>query len=180
MGMVLAVPAVLGLLGLAYAWITLPPLQQLERLAPSLITRVYDKDSVLLREFYVERRVWTPLERVPARQIAAVLAIEDRDFWKHGGVDLSAMAASVLSAASGKRMRGASTLTQQLTKLVFLSPERSLTRKLREILLAMRIERTYTKKEILEFYLNQVYLGAGAYGFGAAAERYFLAPARFA
>lgn len=176
MGLALAVPAGAGLLALALAWFTLPPLEQLERLAPSLITRVYDKDSVLLREFYVERRVWTPLEKVPQRQIDAVLAIEDRDFWNHGGVDLSAMGASVLAAASGKRMRGASTLTQQLTKLVFLSPERSLSRKLREILLALRIERTYTKKEILEFYLNQVYLGAGAYGFGAAAERYFSLP----
>ena len=175
-GIVLAVPGIACFLALAYAWITLPPLEQIGKLSPSLITRVYDKDSVVLREFYVERRVWTPLERVPARQIAAVLAIEDRDFWDHGGVDFSAMAASLLSAASGKRMRGASTLTQQLTKLVFLSPERSLARKLREILLALRIERTYTKKQILEFYLNQVYLGAGAYGFGAAAERYFSRP----
>jgi penicillin-binding protein 1A len=175
-GFCLAIPAVLGLAAVLYAWITLPPLERLERMEPSLITRMYDKDSVLLREFYVERRVWTPLERVPPRQIEAVLAIEDRDFWTHGGVDLTAIGASLLSAASGKRVRGASTLTQQLTKLIFLSPERSLSRKLREILLALRIERTYTKREILEFYLNQVYLGSGAYGFGAAAERYFSRP----
>ncbi len=175
-GIVLSVPAAIVLLALGVAWLTLPPLEQLERLAPSLITRMYDKDSVVLREFFSEHRVWTPLEKVPPRQIQAVLAIEDQDFWTHGGVDLPAIGASLLSGAAGKRMRGASTLTQQLTKLVFLSPERSVSRKLREILLALRIERTYTKKEILEFYLNQVYLGAGAYGFGAAAERYFSCP----
>jgi penicillin-binding protein 1A len=175
-GLCLAFPAALGAAAILYAWITLPPLERLERMEPSLITRMYDKDSHLLREFYVERRVWTPLERVPPRQIEAVLAIEDRDFWTHGGVDLTAIGASLLSAASGKRMRGASTLTQQLTKLIFLSPERSLMRKIRELLLALRIEHTYTKREILEFYLNQVYLGAGAYGFGAAAERYFSRP----
>jgi penicillin-binding protein 1A len=175
-GLVLAVPAAIGLAALAYAWLTLPPLERLERMEPSLITRMFDKDSNLLREYYVERRVWTPLEKVPPRQINAVLAIEDRDFWTHGGVDLEAIGASLVAGAAGKRVRGASTLTQQLTKLVFLSPERSVTRKLREIMLALRIERTYTKKEILEFYLNQVYLGAGAYGFGAAAERYFSRP----
>jgi penicillin-binding protein 1A len=175
-GIVLAIPAGVFAAALAYAWLTLPPLESLERMEPSLITRMYDKDSNLLREFYVERRVWTPLERVPPRQVQAVLAIEDRDFWTHDGVNLSAIGSSLLSAVSGKRMRGASTLTQQLAKLVFLSPERSVTRKLREILLALRIERTYTKREILELYLNQVYLGAGAYGFGAAAERYFSRP----
>jgi len=175
-GFVLAIPAGLFALAVAWSWITLPPLERLERMEPSLITRMYDKDSNVLREYYVERRVWTPLERVPPRQIQAVLAIEDRDFWTHGGVDLPAIGASLLSAVSGKRVRGASTLTQQLAKLVFLSPERSVTRKLREILLALRIESTYTKKEILELYLNQVYMGAGAYGFGAAAERYFSRP----
>jgi penicillin-binding protein 1A len=172
-GMVLAVPAGLGLLLLGYFWFTLPPLSQLERIAPSLITRMYDKDSTLIREFYTERRVWIPVAKVPERQIKAVLAIEDQGFYRHGGIDMWAIPAAMLPAITGKRVRGASTLTQQLTKLVFLGPERSLSRKFREILLAIRIERTYTKNEILEFYLNEVYLGAGAYGFSAAAERYF-------
>jgi penicillin-binding protein 1A len=165
----------LGLLVLVLGgfWLTLPPLAQLERIAPSLITRMYDKDSVLIREFYSERRIWTPLDKVPSRQIEAVLAIEDQNFFQHGGIDLKAIPASLLPALSGKRIRGGSTLTQQLTKLVFLGPERSFWRKFREILLAIRIERTYSKKEILEFYLNQVYMGAGAYGFTSAAERYF-------
>ncbi|MDQ3002224.1 MAG: penicillin-binding protein [Fibrobacterota bacterium] len=164
------------LLMMAWFWLTLPPLEQLERIAPSLITRMYDKDSSLIREFYTERRIWVPLDRVPERQIKAVLAIEDQGFFRHGGVDLRAIPASLLPALTGKRVRGGSTLTQQLTKLVFLGPERSFTRKFREVLLAIRIERTYTKKEILEFYLNEVYLGAGAYGFSAAAERYFSRP----
>ncbi len=175
-GYVLAVPAGIGLMMIVYFWFTLPPLSQLERIAPSLITRMYDKDSTLIREFYTERRVWVPIAKVPQRQILAVLAIEDQGFYHHGGIDLWAIPAAMLPAISGKRVRGASTLTQQLTKLVFLGPERSLTRKFREILLAMRIERTYTKNEILEFYLNEVYLGAGAYGFSAAAERYFSKP----
>ncbi|MEO7424943.1 MAG: PBP1A family penicillin-binding protein [Fibrobacteria bacterium] len=151
-------------------------MESLERLAPSLITRMYARDSTLIREFYSERRIWTPLRHVPERQINAVLAIEDQGFFRHSGVELTAIPAAMLPAMSGKRMRGGSTLTQQLAKLVFLGPERSLSRKLKEILLALRIENTYTKNEILEFYLNQVYLGAGAYGFAAAAERYFSRP----
>jgi penicillin-binding protein 1A len=176
MGFILSAPLALFILVMAGFWLTLPPLEQLERIAPSLITRMYDKDSSLIREFYTERRVWVPLERVPDRQIQAVLAIEDQGFYRHGGIDLRAIPASLLPALTGKRVRGGSTLTQQLTKLVFLGPERSFSRKFREVLLAIRIERTYTKKEILEFYLNEVYLGAGAYGFSAAAERYFSRP----
>jgi len=99
-GLLLAIPACLFVLALAWSWLTLPPLERLERMEPSLITRMFDKDSNVLREYYVERRVWTPLERVPPRQIQAVLAIEDRDFWTHGGVDLPAIGASLLSAVS--------------------------------------------------------------------------------
>ncbi|HKP95475.1 MAG TPA: PBP1A family penicillin-binding protein [Fibrobacteria bacterium] len=176
LGYCFAVPFAALALVLACFWFTLPPLEQLERLAPSLITRMYSKDSALIREFYTERRIWISLDKVPERQIDAVLAIEDQGFFRHSGVDLAAIPASLLPAMTGKRVRGGSTLTQQLTKLVFLGPERSLSRKLREILLALRIEGTYTKKEILEFYLNEVYLGAGAYGFAAAAERYFSRP----
>jgi penicillin-binding protein 1A len=154
----------------------LPSKEELERIAPSLPTRVFDRDSVLVREYFSERRIWTPLAKIPRTQVDAVLAIEDRDFFEHGGVDLTAIPAAALPMLSGGRARGASTLTQQLTKILFLSSERSLTRKIREVLLAVDIERTYTKREILEFYLNQVYMGAGVYGFQAAAERYFSRP----
>lgn len=176
LGWCFCAPAILFALALAVCWLTLPPLSELERMAPGLITRMYARDSTLIREFYTERRIWTPLDKVPKRQIDAVLAIEDQGFFRHSGVDLNAIPAALLPAISGKRVRGGSTLTQQLAKLVFLGPERSLTRKLREILLALRMEGTYTKQEILEFYLNEVYLGAGAYGFAAAAERYFSRP----
>ena len=94
-GCVLAVPAGILFLLLAYFWFTLPPLSQLERIAPSLITRMYDKDSVLLREFYTERRVWIPVSRVPERQIQAVLSIEDQGFFRHGGIDLQAIPAAM-------------------------------------------------------------------------------------
>lgn len=175
-GMVPAALAVLGLIVAVYFWATLPSLDRLERISPSLITKVYDRDSVLLREFFSERRIWTPLGRIPNRQVQAVLSIEDQNFFEHGGVDLTAIPAAALPILSGGRARGASTLTQQLTKILFLSSERSLSRKIREIFLSVEIERAYTKKEILEFYLNQVYLGAGVYGFQAAAERYFSRP----
>src|SRR5690606_1041986 len=176
LGLVFAAPLPILAAVLGYHWMALPPMEELERIAPSLITRVYDKDSALIREFYVERRIWTPLEKVPERQIRAVLAIEDQDFFRHSGVDLKAIPASLVPALTGGRIRGGSTLTQQLAKLLFLGSERSLSRKIKEMLLAVRIERTYTKKEILEFYLNQVYLGAGAHGFASASQRYFSLP----
>lgn len=152
---------------------TLPALESLERIEPALVTRVYDKDSQVVFEFFSERRIWTPYHQLPPMVVAAVTAIEDREFFSHWGLNLRAYPAALLPALLGKRPRGASTLTQQLAKNLFLSPERSVDRKIREAMLAVQIERTYTKKEILEFYLNQVYLGAGAYGFAAAAQKYF-------
>ncbi len=155
---------------------SLPSLESLERIEPNLITRVYDKDTTLIHEFYTQRRIWTPAAKIPQMQKNAVFAIEDQKFYQHWGVDLNAYPSALLPALLGKRARGASTLTQQLAKNLFLTSERSVVRKIKEILVAVQIERTYTKNEILEFYFNQVYLGAGAYGFAAAAERYFSRP----
>src|SRR5690606_33664890 len=155
---------------------SLPSLETLERIEPSLITRVYDKDTALVHEFYTQRRIWTAAERIPAAQKLAVFAIEDRTLYKHWGVDLAAYPSALLPALMGKRARGASTITQQLAKNLFLTPERSVVRKIKEILVAVQIEQTYTKNEILEFYFNHVYLGAGAYGFAAASQRYFSRP----
>ncbi len=155
---------------------SLPSLETLERIEPNLITRVYDKDSALVHEFYTQRRIWTPAAKIPLTQKYAVFAIEDQKFYQHWGVDLNAYPSALFPALLGKRARGASTLTQQLAKNLFLTSERSVVRKLKEVLVAVQIERTYTKDEILEFYFNQVYLGAGAYGFAAAAERYFSKP----
>ncbi|HKP95476.1 MAG TPA: PBP1A family penicillin-binding protein [Fibrobacteria bacterium] len=155
---------------------SLPSLETLERIEPNLITKVYDKDTALIHEFYTQRRIWTPAARIPKAQKLAVFAIEDQKFYRHWGVDLAAYPSALLPVLVGKRARGASTLTQQLAKNLFLTPERSVMRKLMEVLVAVQIERTYTKDEILEFYFNQVYLGSGAYGFAAAAQRYFSKP----
>jgi penicillin-binding protein 1A len=159
-----------------YFALSLPSLASLETLDPGRITRVTGKNGALVHEFYIQRRIWMPEEKMPERLKQAVIAIEDRSFREHWGVDLTAYPSALLPAVFGGRARGASTLTQQLAKNLFLTPERSLGRKAREILLAMSIERNYTKKEILEFYFNHVYLGAGAYGFVSAAERYFNKP----
>lgn len=159
-----------------YFSFSLPPLDRLERLDSGHITRVTGKDRKLVHEFYIQRRIWMAEEKMPERLKQAVIAVEDRSFRQHWGVDLSAYPSALMPAVFGGRARGASTLTQQLAKNLFLTPERSVGRKVREILLAMQIERNYTKKEILEFYFNHVYLGGGAYGFVAASERYFNKP----
>lgn len=152
----------------------LPSLEQLEQIEPRLITRVFDKDSVLVHEFYVERRIWTPLDSTTPHLRQAILAIEDRVFFSHWGINVWAVPRAIFEYLAGSnRIRGASTLTQQLSKNLFLTPERSLVRKIREAITAVLIERTYTKNEILEFYLNTVYMGAGTYGFQAAAQHYF-------
>jgi penicillin-binding protein 1A len=166
------------LLAAVFTWFafSLPSLDSLERLDPGRITLVTGNRGAVVHEFYIQRRIWMPEEKMPERLKQAVIAIEDRSFREHWGVDLTAYPSAILPALIGGRARGASTLTQQLAKNLFLTPERSLGRKVREILLAMQIERNYTKKEILEFYFNHVYLGGGAYGFVSAAERYFNKP----
>jgi penicillin-binding protein 1A len=166
--------AVLGLFG--YFALSLPSLERLERLESGLITRVSGKGGTLVHEFYIQRRIWIDEEKMPEQLKQAVIAIEDRSFREHWGVDLTAYPSALLPAVFGNRARGASTLTQQLAKNLILTPERNVARKVREILLAIQIERSYTKREILEFYFNHVYLGAGAYGFASASERYFSKP----
>jgi penicillin-binding protein 1A len=152
---------------------SLPSLENLERIEPPLISKVYDQDSVLIHEFYTERRIWTEYKDIPEILKKSVMSIEDRKFNHHWGVNLQAYPSALLPVLMGKRARGASTLTQQLAKNLFLTPERSIKRKIKEVILAVKIEQTYTKEEIMEFYMNQVYLGGGAYGFQAAAQKYF-------
>jgi len=164
------------LLLFAYVSRSLPSLESLEHIEPNLITRLYDKDDRLVHEFYIQRRIWVPENKIPPQLENAVFSIEDRTFREHWGVDLKAYPSALFPALFGGRARGASTLTQQLAKNLFLTPERSVRRKAKEFLMAIKIERSYTKDEILEFYFNQVYLGAGAYGFAAAADRYFGKP----
>ena len=155
----------------------IPPLSQLENITPQLVTNIYDKNGKIAHEYFVERREWTSFDSLPEMAKAAIIATEDRKFYTHWGVNVWAIPKAVMETVfSGKKLRGASTLTQQLTKLLFLTPERSISRKIKEAITAIRIEQTYTKEEILEFYMNEVYLGGGNYGFQAAGKYYFGKP----
>jgi penicillin-binding protein 1A len=173
-GLVLASAA--GFLGGSVAVLArgLPQVSALEDFTPPSSTRVYAADGKLLAEFATERRTPVPLESLPPELIRAFLAIEDHRYFEHRGINLGrilkALAADVVE---GRIVAGGSTITQQLAKVLFLTPEKTVGRKLREALLALEIERRYTKREILSLYLNQIYLGNGAYGVAAAAEVYF-------
>ncbi|GHV11807.1 penicillin-binding protein [Fibrobacterales bacterium] len=179
--LILGLPVILSFVAVKIVWNnllpTLPSFEKLESIEPRLITKIYDKDSILVHEFYVEKRIWTPIDSIPDFVKNAVIATEDRKFWSHWGMNLLAIPSAVVeSMQKGTKLRGASSLTQQLAKLLFLTPERSITRKIREAMTAIRIERTYTKEEILEFYLNEVYLAGGNYGFQSAGQFYFGRP----
>ncbi|MEE9275632.1 MAG: PBP1A family penicillin-binding protein [bacterium] len=151
-----------------------PELESLTSYRPSTITRIYDRDRALLAELYQERRIPIPLSKVPPVLSRAFLAIEDNRFYEHPGVSYPDIFRAFLrNLRAGRRVQGGSTITQQLAKVLFLTPERTYRRKLREALLALEIERRFTKDEILEFYFNQIYLGSGAYGVEAAARNYF-------
>jgi penicillin-binding protein 1A len=152
----------------------LPSLAQLHNIEPCLVTKIHSNDGTVIKEFYTERRILTPLKRMPPHLIDAILATEDRRFFKHWGVSLLSMCRAVWnSVRSGERVSATSTITQQLARTLFLTPERTISRKIKEMLTAVKIERNYTKEEILEMYLNQCYFGRGAYGVQAAAQLYF-------
>lgn len=152
----------------------MPPSSALEQYHPPLITRVFAGTGELLAEFYIEKRASTSLDEIPKYLIDATLTMEDRSFYRHWGVNIfSITKAFFQNIRAGRVVRGASTITQQLAKNLFLTPERSLVRKLKEALLAIEIERRYSKDEILGMYLNQIYYGCGAYGVEAAAKTYF-------
>ncbi len=155
----------------------LPDYSQLQDYEPAVMTRVHASDGALLAEYSKERRLYLPIQAVPKLVINAFLAAEDKNFYEHGGIDFQGMArAAVLFAqnyGSNKRPQGASTITQQVAKNFLLTNEVSFTRKIKEALLAMRIERAYSKDKILELYLNEIYLGLSAYGVAAASLVYF-------
>lgn len=164
----------LALLGLFVLSRGLPSLQELERYRPMLSSRLYASDGSLLGEFFQQKRVQVPLEEISPWLVEALITTEDRRFRQHWGVDLRRIVGAVLvDIASMSYAQGASTLTQQLARNLYLSREKSVLRKLREILTAIQIERSYSKDEILEMYLTQAYFGHGAYGIQMAAHRYF-------
>lgn len=152
----------------------LPKITSLKDYHPSIITTVYSDDDRKIAEFYKERRVVVPLERIPLQLQQAFIAAEDARFYKHQGIDLfSILRAFFKNIEAGAIVQGGSTITQQVTKSFLLTPERSYERKIKEAILAYRIDKTFSKEDILYLYLNQIYLGHGAYGVQAAAENYF-------
>src|SRR5882724_6870747 len=156
---------------------SLPDYSQLQDYEPAVMTRVHASDGSLLAEYARERRLYTPIQAVPKLVSNAFVAAEDKNFYEHGGIDFSGIArAAVLFVqqyGSGRRPQGASTITQQVAKNFLLTNELKFSRKIKEALLAMKIERTFSKERILELYLNEIYLGMGAYGVAAASLLYF-------
>ena len=155
----------------------LPDYAQLADYEPPVVSRIHAGDGRLLAEFATEKRVFVPVTAMPRRVIAAFLSAEDKTFFKHPGIDLPGIAAAlvrnIMHVGTDRRPVGASTITQQVTKNFLLTDAVSYRRKIREILLAFRIERALSKQRILELYLNQIYLGLGSYGVAAAAINYF-------
>ncbi len=153
---------------------SLPSTQSLKSYHPALVTRVYASDGSLQGEFFIERRYVVPLSDLPPHLIKAFLAAEDVRFYEHGGVDfLGVVRALFKNIQAGEIVQGGSTITQQVVKSLLLTPERTWIRKLKEAILAYRIDRSLSKDEILFLYLNQIYFGSGAYGVEAAARTYF-------
>lgn len=168
----LAVGAASG--ALWYVSQDLPPLDQLQGYQPSQVSRVYSDDHRVIGQYYVERRILAPLPDIPQPLINAVIAVEDARFFEHPGLDIIGILRAVwTNLRRGGKVEGASTITQQLARSLFLSPERTYDRKLKELILAYKMELILSKEQILELYLNQIYFGQGAYGVGAAAQTYF-------
>jgi len=155
----------------------LPDYSQLQDYEPPVMTRVHAADGSLVGEYARERRLYIPIQAVPKLVINAFLAAEDKNFYEHGGLDFTGIARAGMvylqNYGSSRRPQGASTITQQVAKNFLLSNELSMSRKVKEALLALKIERTYSKDKILELYLNEIYLGLGAYGIAAASLVYF-------
>lgn len=173
LGLVLA-----GSAGGAYVlhllWQQLPTVDHLADYDPLLPLRIYAADGSLLAEFGEERREFVPIGQIPLHMRQALLAIEDARFYEHGAVDFTGLARAALrNVVTGEHAQGASTITMQVARVFFLSRAKTYSRKLMEILLAYKLEATYSKDKILELYMNQIYLGERAYGFAAAASVYF-------
>jgi penicillin-binding protein 1A len=172
-----AVGAASGLL-LVYST-DLPQVEELERYRPSSVTELYDGQGRVIGTFALQRRVIATYDDYPEVLRNALVSIEDKDFYQHSGINLWRIAgAAYRDFESGGKVQGASTLTMQLARNLFLSPDRSFYRKVQEALLAIQIERRFTKPQIFTLYANQIFLGHGAYGYEAASEYYFSKPAR--
>tara|TARA_Y100000817_G_C16861166_1_gene545851 strand:- start:1570 stop:3927 length:2358 start_codon:yes stop_codon:yes gene_type:complete len=160
-----------------YFSIGLPDYKKLSDYQPPISSRVYSEDSKLIAEYALEKRLFIPYESIPEKVINSFISAEDKNFFSHPGIDakgiLRASIKNIKNITQNKRLEGASTITQQVAKNFLLTNEVSMKRKIKEAILAFRIERAYTKKRIIELYLNQIYLGQGTYGIAAASLEYF-------
>src|SRR5580698_9339567 len=155
----------------------LPDYSQLQDYEPPVMTRVHAADGELLAEYAKQRRLYLPIQQIPKLVLNAFISAEDKNFYEHPGLDISGIFRAGMvyaqNVGKGRRPQGASTITQQVAKNFLLTNEVSFDRKIKEALLALKIERTYSKERILELYLNEIYLGFGAYGVAAASLLYF-------
>ena len=182
-GWIFSLACILGAIGAALVGIViwrfseqLPDYSQLATYQPAVTTRIHATDGSLLAEYSRERRLFLPNDAIPERVKQAFIAAEDKNFYKHPGVDIEGVARAAVyffKRDNGKRPQGASTITQQVAKNFLLSSETSFSRKIKEMLVALRMEETYSKERILELYLNEIYLGLSNYGVAAAALNYF-------
>ena len=177
-GTVLFIVGVAGAAGMLWHFSKdLPDYSQLRNYEPAVMTRVHAADGSLVAEYARERRLYVPIQAVPKLVINAFISAEDKNFYEHGGLDFTGIARAgvnfIQNYGSSRRPQGASTITQQVAKNFLLTNEVSIARKMKEALLALKIERTYSKDKILELYLNEIYLGLGAYGIAAASLVYF-------
>ncbi|MBI5416430.1 PBP1A family penicillin-binding protein [Candidatus Poribacteria bacterium] len=152
----------------------LPKVSMLEEYKPSLVTRIYDINGEVIGEFFEEKRILVPLRKIPKHMVQALIATEDSEFYKHKGINFKGIFRAIVNDIIHMgAVQGGSSITQQLVKNIFLSREKTIARKIKEIMLSLQIEREYSKDEILEIYLNHIYFGSGAYGVEAASRVYF-------
>ncbi|MES2482560.1 MAG: transglycosylase domain-containing protein, partial [Pseudomonadota bacterium] len=167
---------IVAAVALAVAYPNLPDISDLSDYRPKLPLRIFSTEGVLIGEFGEERRNMTPIKEIPKVMKDAVLAIEDARFYSHGGVDWRGIARAALANLGRAKSQGGSTITMQVARNVYLSSEKTFTRKLYEVLLTFKLETQLSKDQILEIYMNQIYLGNRSYGFAAASEAYFGKP----
>jgi penicillin-binding protein 1A len=164
----------LGMVFLHQLLLDLPDIDKLENYTPPLITKIYDVHGEIVTELFTERRTIIPLNDIPVNLQNSFLATEDEHFFTHWGIYPAGIARAALSnLRHGRVVEGGSTITQQLSKVLFFTPEKSISRKMREFLLALQLERHYSKEEIFQLYMNQIYFGSGAYGVESAARTFF-------